>query len=335
MPGADAALTDEPKTGARGSSYHPEPRDGGGVIADGECRREALDWMILLQERPDDGEVRARFWQWRQAPACAAAWRDLDHVGDVLRQAWDDRPASFSDAPRRWKRTLPVAMAACLAAIFAGQVVLLTARADLATGTGDVRRVRLADGSRVTLAPDSAIALDGARHVRLLRGTGFFEVRHDAAHPFRVQVGEAVVTDLGTAFEVRRDHDGARIAVREGRVQASCEPRSIDPSDMRPGDVVALDCTSGRAVTSSVPLSAIATWTHGRLVIVDRPLGEVVAALRPWHHGLLLARGSGMARHVTGVYDLRHPDRALAAIRQVHGATVWQVTPWVTIVTAS
>ena len=42
-----------------------------------------------------------------------------------------------------------------------------------------------------------------------------------------------------------------------------------------------------------------------------------------------------MARHVTGVYDLRHPDRALAAIRQVHGATVWQVTPWVTIVTAS
>lgn len=98
---------------------------------------------------------------------------------------------------------------------------------------------------------------------------------------------------------------------------------------------MALDCTSGRAVTSSVPLSAIATWTHGQLVIADRPLGEVVVALRPWHHGLLLARGSGMARHVTGVYDLRHPDRALAAIRQVHGATVWQVTPWVTIVTAS
>lgn len=68
--------------------------------------------------------------------------------------------------------------------------------------------------------------------------------------------------------------------------------------------------------------------------MTDRPLGEVAAALRPWHRGLLLARGSGMARHVTGVYDLHHPDRALAAIRRAHGAAVWQVTPWITVVTA-
>ncbi|PTT35429.1 iron dicitrate transport regulator FecR, partial [Stenotrophomonas sp. HMWF022] len=37
---------------------------------------------------------------------------------------------------------------------------------------------------------------------------------------------------------------------------------------------------------------------------------------------------------VTGVYDLRRPNRALAAIRRAHGATVRQITPWITIVTA-
>jgi ferric-dicitrate binding protein FerR (iron transport regulator) len=37
------------------------------------------------------------------------------------------------------------------------------------------------------------------------------------------------------------------------------------------------------------------------------------------HRGLLVARGAGMARHVTGVYDLRYPDRALAALSRAHG----------------
>lgn len=304
------------------------------MIADADCRREALDWMILLQERPDDAEMRARFWQWRQAAACEAAWRELDHVGDVLRQACEVCPASPPYALRRWKRALPVAMAACVAAIFVAQAVLPIARADFATGTADIRRVRLADGSRVTLAPDSAIALEGARQVRVLHGTGFFEVRHDAAHPFRVTAGEAVATDLGTAFEVRRNGESAHIAVREGRVRASCEYGAVDPSDMQQGDVAELDCATRRVRKLSAPLSTIASWTQGQLIMTDRPLGEVAAALRPWHRGLLLARGSGMARHVTGVYDLHHPDRALAAIRRAHGAAVWQVTPWITVVTA-
>ena len=333
MLGIKATLTDDLKNGPRRSSVSLSARLGDGMIADEERRREALDWMILLQERPDDAEARACFRQWRRTAACDAAWRDLDHVGDVVRQACEAHSASSSYAPRRWKRALPVAMAACVAAIFAGQVVLPVARADLATGTGEVRVVRLADDSRVTLAPHSAIALDGARQVRLLRGTGFFEVQHDTAHPFRVQAGKAVATDLGTAFEVRREDDGAHVAVREGRVRVSCEHGSVRPSDMRPGDVAALDCTTSRIRKSSAPLSAIASWTQGQLVIADRTLGEVVAALRPWKRGLLFARGSGMARHVTGVYDLRRPGRALAAIRRAHGATVWQITPWITIVT--
>jgi transmembrane sensor len=78
----------------------------------------------------------------------------------------------------------------------------------------------------------------------------------------------------------------------------------------------------------------MASWTQGQLVVTDRPLRDVVAALRPWHHGLLLARGAGMARHVTGVYDLRHTDQALTAMRRAHGVTVRQITPWVSVVTA-
>lgn len=300
-----------------------------------DCRREAADWMILLQEQPDDDAVQAEFRRWRREPACDAAWRELDHVGDLIRQAGalaSVRPIRFA---RRRTTILPAAIAACFVALFAGWAFLPLAFADVTTGTGQMRVLRLADGSRLTLAPRSAIALDGrSRQVRLLSGTAFFEVRHDAAHPFRVLAGEAEATDLGTSFEVRRDDEGVHIAVREGRVHAACHDGAIASFDLIPGDRAAIDCVAGRSRASTSAPSAMASWTQGQLVVTDRPLRDVVAALRPWHHGLLLARGAGMARHVTGVYDLRHTDQALTAMRRAHGVTVRQITPWITIVTA-
>jgi transmembrane sensor len=300
-----------------------------------DCRREAADWMILLQEQPDDDAVRAEFQRWRREPACDAAWQELDHVGNLIRQTGalaSARPIRFA---RHRTAILPAAMAACFVGLFAGWALLPLAFADVTTGTGQMQVLRLADGSRVTLAPRSAITLDGpSRQVRLLSGAAFLQVRHDAAHPFRVLAGEAEATDLGTAFEVRRDDDGIHIAVREGRVRAACRDGAIAPIDLRPSDMAAIDCAAGRSRASTLAPAAMASWTQGQLVVTDRPLRDVVAALRPWHHGLLLARGAGMARHVTGVYDLRHTDQALTAMRRAHGVTVRQITPWVSVVTA-
>lgn len=300
-----------------------------------DCRREAADWMILLQEQPDDDAVRAEFQRWRREPACDAAWQELDHVGNLIRQAGAFNSVIPVRFARRRTAILPAAITACFVALFAGWAFLPLAFADLTTGTGQMRGLRFADGSRVTLAPRSAITLDGpSRQVRLLSGTAYFEVRHDAAHPFRVLAGEAEATDLGTAFEVRRDDDGVRIAVQEGRVRAACRDGVIAPFDLQSGDRAAIDCAAGRSRASTSAPSAMASWTQGQLVVTDRPLRDVVAALRPWHHGLLLARGAGMARHVTGVYDLRRTNQALTAMRQAHGVTVRQIIPWITIVTA-
>ena len=266
-------------------------------------RGEALDWMILLRERPDDQDVHARFRQWRRTAGGDAAWRELGHVDALIRQAGT------------------------------GREVLPIVQADLTTGTGEVRSLRLADGSRVTLAPQSAVAI-GDRRVRLLRGAAYFDVRHDRVHPFRVLAGDVLATDLGTAFEVRREGAGAHIAVRKGRVRAACRDAGLRPADLGPGDMALVECAAGRYRRSAAPPSTVASWTDGRLVVTDRPLADVVGALRPWFVGMLVARGAGMRRHVTGVYDLRHPDHALAALRQAHGATVWQITPWLVIVTA-
>lgn len=311
-------------------------------VVDEHSRREASDWMIALQERPDDAALRRRFRTWRRDPTNDHAWRDLEKVGDVIRAAAAGSRPAIRRRPmdRRWHRVgrmaaAPAAIAACGAALIIGYGMLPPIGADATTGTGEVRRLLLADGSRVTLAPQSAIAVeDGtARHVRLLRGAAFFDIRHDGAHPFRVDAGDATATDLGTAFEVRHDAGTMRVAVREGLVRTSCREGWIDRDMLRPGETQEVDCAAGTHGRARVAPATVASWTDGQLVVVDRPLGEVVTSLRPWHHGLLVARGAGMARRVTGVYDLRDPERALAALRQAHGATTMRITPWITIVT--
>lgn len=82
-------------------------------------RGEALDWMILLRERPDDQDVHARFRQWRRT-AGGTRRRELGHVDALIRQAGTSGLAPPSPAMRRWPMLVPLAMAACIAALFPG-----------------------------------------------------------------------------------------------------------------------------------------------------------------------------------------------------------------------
>ena len=304
-------------------------------------QREALEWMIRLQERPDDAALHDRFRLWRETPAHDEAWSQLDHVSALIRQLPPSGGVARVPAvpDRRWRRggrtiLAPFALAASLTALFIGHDLLPIPAAATTTRTGEVRTMTLADGSRVTLAPRSAMTFDGARHARLLRGSAYFQVRHDDDHPFQVVAGDAVATDLGTAFEIAMEDATTHIAVREGAVGASCAGGWEDLLPLRPGQTEDLDCASGSRHRGEMPPSRVAAWATGRLVMIDRPLATAIAALRPWHKGWLIARGPGMARHVTGVYDLRHSDRALAAMRQAHGLSITQITPWITIVHA-
>ena len=55
------------------------------------------------------------------------------------------------------------------------------------TGVGQTFTARLDDGTRVQLNTDSAVRVrfdKGQRKVVLMRGQAFFDVAHDAAHPF-------------------------------------------------------------------------------------------------------------------------------------------------------
>lgn len=329
---------------------------------------EALDWIVALQEAPEDLEARARFDQWRAAaPANARAWEESARIyagiGEVsaayserwtgLRERHDAAPITIPGARRRRSARGTRAearrasgkgrasIAAALSAAAAALVVVLAApeaalrwQADAIAGTGEVRTMTLADGSHISLSPGSAVSIDysaAERRIGLLRGQAWFDVQDDP-RPFRVAARHVETTDIGTAFEVGLTDDEIRVAVGHGIVQVDDARTGRTISErLVAGQTVSVYPT-GKALRGTAPSELIGAWRDGRLAVQDRPVSEVVEALRPWHRGVILVRPGALAgRRVTGIYDLRDTAGAMTALTKAHGGRVTQVTPWLLI----
>jgi transmembrane sensor len=320
----------------------------GAVMTDApDTDRERADaaaaaWLVRLAEAPRDAGLRAGFEAWRSAnPLNAAIWSRTSRASRVLGRhrphtRW--QPAAAPPRIRRPRTRLAIAAAALCAGLALGFFpdVQLRFQADRMTGTAEFASLVLPDGTEVELAPESAIDIaftKGDRRVDLLKGEAFFSVARDPAHPFRIVAGDAIVTVLGTAFDVRLDGQGTAIAVAQGKVRvehsrvAGAFSRELDPGDWilvtgRTAPIVGHDRSS-----------EIAAWRHGQLVVRDRPAAEIVAALRPYYRGLILLRNASFETHrVSGIYDLRDPVATLGALADSYGAKLTRISPWILVV---
>ena len=332
-----------------------------------QAEREAVDWLVLLQDDPGDREVRAGLETWLAASSVrATAWADIqltagliDVVPPARREVWaswrDDRlRGQASGMRRRSSRIRPpvatkintragralvagLAAAVCLAVLVAPEVSIRF-QADYASGAGEQRVVQLQDGSEMRLAPRSAVKLayaDGRRGVSLLRGQAYFEVLPDPGRQFVVDAGDVRTTVLGTGFDVVRRSGGADVAVRHGLVRVD-RSKADAPVSARLSAGDRITVTEQRADMHRESPERVGAWTQGDLIVADQSVLEVVEALRPWRKGVILTAGVGLeSKRVTGVYDLHDPQAALAALAKVHDLRIREITPWITVVSAS
>lgn len=306
-----------------------------------DLSRQATTWLVQLDDEPDNEALRVQFIDWlATSPAHLAAWEETERVSGLMsaagsfpREAWPLRKSSIRSLAFRKipsaEMLASLAMAACLAWIAAPHLAL-ELRSDAITGTGELRVVRLDDGSSVHLAPATAIAFSNgsnSRTLKLLKGEAWFDVAHDKARPFRVMAGESTVTVLGTAFSVRRTDSETDVAVQRGHV-AVTTPGATEGVRV---DLIAgqsLSLTEGAAHRGIIRPDRVASWRDGVAIVNDQPVGDVIGRIRPWYGGYIIARGSGLkSRRVSGIYDLRDPDLALEALAKVHNVTVSRVSP--------
>jgi len=167
----------------------------------------------------------------------------------------------------------------------------LRAGVDYATSVGENADVRLADGSSVQLGGHTRIrvTLDSRqRRIDLLSGEACFEVAKDPTRPFLVRAGNANITAVGTAFNIRRSGDRVVVSVLEGRVlvqpMAAATPLAWIGPAVPAGSAAPLKAGQRTTVTRGTlestqalsDASSAVAWQHGRLAFESEPLRDVI-----------------------------------------------------------
>ncbi|TBV13267.1 histidine kinase [Stutzerimonas kirkiae] len=298
----------------------------------------ALDWLLRLQADPADERLHAECEAWQQAaPEHARAWRKAQRVWALsgalpatTATHWPAPPAATAALPRRNRHGRMLALAACL--LLAGIIFLLRPQADFQAPPGPARHMALEDGSQLWLRGGAAVELyfdERQRHLELLRGDAFFEVKKDP-RSFTVQAAGQQVTVTGTGFSVGLGAHYLEVAVAHGSVRVDSQ---AGRSELGKGQRWRLDRQSGLTQVDALPASQIAAWRNDQLIAKDQSIGELLEQFRQHYPGWIVLRAPELAsRRVTGLYDLSDPLTALQALVTPHGGKVESWSPYVLVI---
>lgn len=295
-----------------------------------EIEAQAADWL-----------QRRNFWKWsagdqqqldawlNDAPAHLVAYLRLEAALNradrlaALQQPLSSRIAKF--ARRSW---WPAANRVAAGLVVAGGIGLAISQnsnspkdRSYSTEIGERKIITLADGSRIELNTGTTLRLAAQgteRKVWLDKGEAYFQIHHDAAHPFTVIAGDHRVIDLGTRFVIRKEPSRIEVTLVEGRARVdTLSPwRASQSALLTPGDVVVATADSMSLMKrSNTALADELGWRQGLLVFRDIALGDAVAQFNRYNtHKIVIADKEASRLVVGGTFPA---DGAVAFVRAV------------------
>lgn len=306
-----------------------------------EARREAVDWLTLLNSRTVSASSVTAFRLWRRDPVNAAAYASVESIWKRAIRLNDDPEARrvLVESQQR-KRGAKGAMsrpggrglAAATAVVLAGLLVMVGLQflddgKSYSTGVGEERLVRLSDGSKVRLDTDTSLSVHitrGQRRVELARGRALFDVERDVARPFVVTAGQTKILALGTRFAVRRDRDQVDVVLVDGSVRVE-KPNGSGQTQwvLKSGQRMNLKPSTKAAPSIEVIDSETATsWTTGRLVFRGTPFEEAVAEVNRYSQSkVILDAESLRTAPISGAVDSGDTEAFVSAVSELYDLT--------------
>lgn len=296
---------------------------------------EAADWFArLCDAAASDADRRA--WQaWLDAaPEHARAWARVEAIAQPFSQLCAHAPPTCSRqallearrTPRRQVLRLLGAGGMTLGSLaLLGKAIprtlqwqiLATLHADTATGVGEIRFLKLDDGSRLTLNTTTQVQIDFTddwRRVVLYEGEIMLDSGADAGRRRRPLIVETIhgrITALGTRFSVLRVDEQTRVSVFDGAVLLVPEAGSM-PVRINAGSSGVL--SSAHAATAGAALAAREGWATGQLVADDVALGDFLGELGRYTAIQLEVAPDIRDLRLVGVYRIEQPARDVPLI---------------------
>jgi transmembrane sensor len=162
----------------------------------------------------------------------------------------------------------------------------------LATPAGGKYTLQLPDGTTVYLSAASSLRYPtsfenlGERTVELT-GEAFFDVKHDAKHPFMVKAARQSIQDIGTSFDIRSyaGDSVTKTTLVTGlvRVTSSASPAQQQKTVLlNPGQQASQDAMGNLTVGAADTAGALA-WKNGYFYFNNADIKSVMREISRWY----------------------------------------------------
>lgn len=162
-----------------------------------------------------------------------------------------------------------------------------TAYNTITTPNGRHFQITLSDGSKVWLNASSSLryptAFQGKERKVEIKGEAFFEVKPNAAMPFRVMVnGREEVEVLGTSFNISayEEDETVRTTLIDGAVAVKKEGKKLV---LKPGQQAEVKKTESAIKVAAVQTEPVVAWRYGFFNFQGATLEEVMKQLIRWY----------------------------------------------------
>lgn len=284
-----------------------------------------------------NGEETASLQQWRAAdPSHDSIYRQLEKLwqesGAILTEKTYDMESAWNKVDLRLdhgNKKAPIrvlirlAAAACIIGImiFAGWLILGKSTPALQVAKAEQANtpVTLPDGSQVLLRKGATLSypktFNGNERKVSLTGEAFFEVQHDATHPFRIQTVRATLEVVGTSFTVNTSEQQDELVVSTGKVLFS--NKTGDKHIITPQQYSKLDAKGFEIKTLND--NNFLSWKTGQLKFDNTPIDQVASALSN-HYNLHVIADTALLKQtplptITASFNQQSIDAVLEEIK--------------------
>ena len=289
---------------------------------------QAIAWTIRARD-PDFDDWDA-LTEWLEADAeHGAAFQKLALLDDIIpellpapsKRAWRRKILQ----PSRWSTAGIGAMAAVFVAVITLSFFLTQpSYYSVQTASGEQRVIALDDGSRIELNGDSQVTLskDDPRFAVLDRGEALFTVVHNDLDPFIVEVGDAVVQDAGTVFNIIRADEMIEVGVAEGLVIYNPEAEKVS---LVPGRGLRVAGRGRAPEPFAITANAVGGWKRNQLTYNDASMSRVASDLsRSLGVKVTVAPGTQSTRFTGTINLTKDVDRFFSEAAPVLGVSARQ-----------
>lgn len=288
--------------------------------------RAAIEWQMRLRANGGSAEVLRQLHDWRQGDERhELAWQRMQQVGGMFQASQLPGGARTTALLRRAEADLGRRRALKLLGIglAAGSATLLVSttapawRADIATATGERRRVDLGRGAQVLLNTGSAVDVQG-REVLLRAGEVLVE---GADWRVRCRFGMCAGQQ---ARAVLRERDGySELQVEQGEVLVST---AFGQQRVQAGQGLGIGATQ-MSILAKGAIDPFA-WSRGLLVVSDIRLADFLAEAARYRQGWLGCDPAVADLRLSGVFHLDEPAVMLRNLTHLLPVRMVERTRW-------